>query len=80
MSEWAYPWKMMFNLDTSKPDQEIVFSPENSFTSHGTIYFNNMPIVKKNVQKHLRLLSDVKIICLEHITEKLGKRVKVLTS
>ena len=26
ISRWAYNWKMLFNPDPSKPDQEVIFS------------------------------------------------------
>ena len=61
---------MLFTLDTSKQAQEIVFSLKNSATDHGTIYFNNMPIVKENVLKHLATFLHVKLTFLEHTMKK----------
>ena len=69
---------MLPNPDTSKQTQEIVFSRKKNVTNHGTIYFNNMPFVKGNVQKYLCLLLDVKLNFLEHIIKKIKKANKVL--
>lgn len=41
--------------------------------NHGTFLFNNMLIVKDNVQKYLDLSLDVKLSFLEHINEKIEK-------
>ena len=40
--------------------QEIVFSRKKSVTNNGTIYFNNMLMVKENVRKYLGVFLDVK--------------------
>ena len=70
------PMKMLFNLDTSKEAQKMVFSHEKIKTTHGTIFFNNLPIVKENVQKHLDLLRDTKLKFLIHLNEKIKKANK----
>ena len=53
ISRWAYQWKMMFNPDASKQAQEIIFSGKANTNNHGNVYFNNVPVIKVNIQKHL---------------------------
>ena len=63
---------MLFNPDTSKQTQEIVFFRKKD-VNQGSIHFSNMPIVKENVQKYLGLFLDVKLNFLEHINDKIKK-------
>ena len=46
ISRWAYQWKMIFNPDASKQAQEIVFTRKANVTDHGTVYFNNVPVIR----------------------------------
>ena len=39
--EWTFKWKMSFNLDPTKPDQEIIFSKKLKTVLHPSITFNN---------------------------------------
>ena len=48
-------------------------SPKNIVTTHGTSFFSKLPIVKKNIQKHLDLLLETKLKFLTHINEKFKK-------
>ena len=43
----AYQWKMIFNPDASKQSQEIVFSREANASNRETVYFNNVPVIRK---------------------------------
>ena len=54
---WAYQWKMIFNPDASKQGQEIVFSRKANAGNCDTVYFNNVPVIRENIQKHLRFVS-----------------------
>ena len=60
-SRWANQWKMIFNPDVSKQAQEIVFSRKANAGNHKTVYFNNVPVIRKNIQKHLGLFLDSKL-------------------
>ena len=60
ISNSAEQWKILFNTEVPKQAQEIVFSHKKSVTNNGTIYFNNMLMVKENVRKHLVVFLDVK--------------------
>ena len=53
--------------------QEIVFSCKTRATNHGTIYFNNAPVIRENIQKHLCLFPDSKLNFLNHINEEIKK-------
>ena len=49
MYGYAYRWKMIFNPDTSKQAQEIVFSCKANSSNHPTVYFNNVPVIRDNI-------------------------------
>ena len=67
---------MLFNSDASKQVQEVVFSRKKNPSNHKDIYFNNIPLNRKNTQKHLRLYLDAKLNFSEHINEKIKKAFK----
>ena len=73
ITHWAYQWKMSFNHDITKKAQEIIFSRKKNDTIHPSLYFNNTPMQRKSVQKHLGLFLDEKLSFLEHINEKIKK-------
>ena len=71
---------MIFNPDASKHVQEIVFSCKTRATNHGTIYFNNAPIIRENIQKHLGLFLDSKFNFFDYTNEKIKKATKELVT
>ena len=76
-SPWArYHWKMIFNPDASRQAQEIVFSLKANASNYGTVYFNNVPVRRENIQKHLGLFLDSKLILFDHINERIKKATK----
>ena len=70
ISNWAYQWKMSFNLDKSKQAQEVIFSRKTQTIIHLPAVFNNMPVVRSSCQKHLRIYLDEKLNFSNHIKEK----------
>ena len=76
ISQWAYQWKISFNLDVSKQAQEVIFSRKKNIGNHPAVFFSNLPISRKSAQKHLGLLLDEKLNISEHINEKLKKVTK----
>ena len=76
ISRWTYQWKMIFNPDASKQAQEIVFSRKANASNHATVYFNNVPVIRDNIQKHLGLFLDSKLSFFDHINEKIKKATK----
>ena len=67
---------MIFNPHASKHAQEIVFSRKASASNNGTVYFNNVPVIRENIQKHLGLFLDSKLSFFDHINEKIKKATK----
>ena len=67
VSRWAYQWKMIFNPDASKQDQEIVFSRKANASNQATVHFNNVQVIRDNIQKHLGLFLDSKLGFFDHI-------------
>ena len=73
ISMWAYQWKMSFNPDVSKQAQEVIFSKRTQKLFHPTVLFNNIPVQRSTVQKHLGVYLDEKLNFNTHITDKIGK-------
>ena len=48
--------------------------------NHGTVYFSNVPVTRKNIQKHLGLFLNSKLNFLDHINEKIKKATKGVTA
>ena len=67
---------MIFTPDASKQDQEIFYSRKSNANNHGTVYFNNVPVIRVNIQKHLGLFLDSKLSFFDHINEKIKKTTK----
>ena len=74
--EWAYEWKMLFNPDSTKPAQEVIFSRKNIKTDHPIVYFNEAPVVHTTCQKHLGMHSDEILSFNHHINKKIAKTNK----
>ena len=49
---------MSFNSGITKQVQEFIFSRKKKNTSYPSLYFNNTPIQRQSVKKHLGLFSD----------------------
>ena len=73
INSWAIQWKMMFNPDQTKPIKEVVFSKKIKKDIHPTLSFNNIPIHKCSIEKHLGLILDEKLNYKKHIDEKINK-------
>ena len=65
---------MIFNSDASKQAEDVVFSRKANVSNHETVYFNNVPVTKANIQKQLGLFLDSKFF--DHINEKIKKASK----
>ena len=66
---------MSFNQDPSKQAQ-VIFSRKCTKEDHLPIYFNDIPVTKNTVQKHIGLYLDEKLNYNTHIKEKLSKVYK----
>ena len=73
ISKWAFNWKMLFNPDTNKPAQEVLFSKKKKAESHPTISLNNIQVKRSSYQKHLGLILDEKLNFKQQIDSAISK-------
>ena len=64
ISEWAFQWKMIFDLDATKQAQEVIFSRRKK---KPPLFFNNAIVSQTNSQKHLGVTLDLKLTFEEHL-------------
>ena len=64
---------MLFNPDSSKPAQEVLFSRKKKNQVHPTISLNNVQLEKVSYQKHLGILLDEKINFKQHLDSAISK-------
>ena len=76
ISQWAYQWKIFFNLGPKKPVHKVIFSRKKNET-HASVFYNNIEVSCTDSQKHLGLVLDKKITFKKHIKDKL-KHILVL--
>ena len=81
ISAWARLWKMKFNPDISKQAIEVVFSCKYGKTRgiHPPLFFNEIPVARKESTKHLGIILDQKLNFREHIMEAIEKAKKGLS-
>ena len=60
MSKWVYNWKMLFNPDTSKPAQKVLFPRKTKVQIHLTIILNNIQVERASHHKYLGRSFDKK--------------------
>ena len=61
INNWAFRWKMIFNWDSSKQDQEVLFSCKIKKSSQPSLNFNNNLMAQSITQKHLGMFLDTKL-------------------
>ena len=64
---------MLFNADSSKPAQKVLFSRKNRIQVHPTISLNNVQVKRVSYQKHLGILLDDKLNFKQHIDSAISK-------
>ena len=64
---------MLFNSDSSKPAQEVLFSGKKKIQVHPTISLNNVQVERVSYQKHLGILLDEKLNFKQHIDSVISK-------
>ena len=72
---------MLFNLDPSKPAQEVLFATKKKTQIHPTISLNNIQVERASHHKHLGVLLDQKLNFKQHIDTtilKINKCVSVI--
>ena len=76
-STWVYNWKMLFNSDSSKLAQEVLFFIKKKIQVHLTISLNNVHIERVSYHKHLGILLDEKLNFKQQIDNAISKVNKV---
>ena len=66
--DWSVKWKMVFNPDTNKPAEEVIFTNRNS-TSYDTRSFPGVDVKTVDFHKHLGFVL-AKLIILNMLTAK----------
>ena len=56
--------------------KRFFFSRKANASNHKTVYFNNVRVIRENIQKHLGLFLDSKLIFFDYINEKIKKATK----
>ena len=64
---------MLFNPDSSKPAQEVLFSRKKKIQLHLAISVNNVQVERVSYQKHLGILLDEKLNFKQHIGSAISK-------
>ena len=56
ISEWTLQWKILFNPDSTKQAQGIIFSRKISKRNHPGLMFNNNKVNLTTIHKHLGII------------------------
>ena len=67
---------MLFNPDTNKPAQEVLFSQKKKTQNHPNISLNNIQVERVSHQKHLGIILDAKLNFKEHIDSTILKVIR----
>ena len=83
ISQWAYKWKMQFNPDPNKQENDFIFSCKLVWNnlSHLPVKFNNNNITRCSHQKHSGVLLDSNLnfnTLVDQKTKKCNKMIGLL--
>ena len=81
ISQRVFNWKMLFNPDSTKPAQEVLFSRKKKVLNHSTLSLNNIQVERASSQKHPGLILDEKLNFKQHVESaivKINKGVAVI--
>ena len=67
ISKWAHDWRMSFNPDPRKQAVELISSKKRIEIDHPEIRFNNIPVMKVDEHKHLRIILDSNCLFLSSV-------------
>ena len=73
VSKWANQWKMKFNPDITKQAIEVIFSNKRNKGEHPPLFFNDIPVARKEWTKHLGVFLDEKLSFKKHVQESIIK-------
>ena len=76
IENWAYQWKMLFNLDPTKQAIGMLFSRKRVDQNHPPVFFNNASVGSASDYKHLGTIIDCKLLFTKYIREKVAKARK----
>ena len=78
ISNWAYQWKLQFNIDPKKQVNKVIFSCKWNTCMYPPVTFNNNGITKCPHWKHLGVVLDPKLEVDIHIEQKTKKCNKII--
>ena len=70
VTDWAYQWKMQFNLDINKQAVQVIFSQKRTKPIDPRLFFNDASVIIKNEQKHLGMVLDSALNFRSHVRER----------
>ena len=76
ISKQACPWKISFNPDFSKQAQEVAFSLKSHKLTHSPSLFDDVPVKRCSIQKHLGIHLDEKLNFNHYVKEKIANANK----
>ena len=82
VAEWAYQWKMSFNLDPSKQAVQVHISCKINPVDTPPIYFNSLAVASCETHKYLGLLLDKRLafdFIIEEMTLRANKGIGLIT-
>ena len=74
INNWAFQWKMAFNLELNKQATEVIRKKKPK--QHNPLTFNGVPVSSEPYQKHIGMILDKKLKFDHHMNEKLNKACK----
>ena len=78
ISNWAFPWKMIFNPDPNKQAQQVIFSRKINKINHPSSYFNQNLVKSSSTRKHLGMVLETKLdfnLHLKNVQNKVNKTI-----
>ena len=63
---------MQFNPDVNKQAVQVIFSQKRNKSIHPPLFFNEVPVVMKDEQKHLSMILDSALNFHSHVKEKIA--------
>ena len=78
-TDWAHQWKMVFNHDITKQAIEVIFSVKKNKLARQELFFNDIPVAKRDNTKHLGVYLDSRLNFSKRINEAVIKAIKSIS-
>ena len=78
ISNWVYQWKLLFNPDSEKQANEVIFSHKSNTYMYPPVKLNNNTINKTPHQRHLGVFLDSKLEFNIRIDQNIEKCNKII--